>query len=1418
MKIYRSGSEILDLTVDKKTKLTRKLMGEDKITCDIRVTEPLDIQIGDYITFENLPYKANRLPKVKKLNARSYQYTIVFEGLIYNLLDKVYLNTSTKASDFYLIDTAEGFVDLLLENINSQDSGWTKGDIVSTERKLIYFDGDTCRNVLNKIAETFRCEFDIIGRQINFYDSVRNPTALTFSVGKEAGAYELTRENVDDDNTITRVYPYGASRNLDLNYRGGIPRRLIYEAPGGENYIENTSAGINKVIERCVIFEDIYPRFNGTVGTVEIIDGVRRVFTCPEIDFDLNDYQLSTPPKVAFLSGDLMGKEFEFSYDHALTRVTLTPITEEGDVEFPGTTFFPRPGDLFTFVDIKMPQEYIDAAELELYNTAVDWLNYYAQLRVKYTLKLDPRYIRQWDINLNIGDDIIINDAPLGINSQRIRVTGITKEHDNPNNITVEISNILAEDWRKKINANIQSAVDAISIQTNNAGSGSGADRAWVAENFAILTGDNMFTGLNTFVGDVHINGDIYQSGSLYETHVEHIYSANDLINVRDNAVGALAADEYAGLKILLADGTNNLMLVGDNAGVARVGWENGTLQAIATREDSPINTGVAVWDDSSSQFRALLDIVLNTLDADTINVSDLDVSSTTVLRGNTTIESLTQLTGQLYSPNTRTLTNDVTAGNIFIGDQFVGVGLTRNQIFGAGGLTFGTLTGELTLRANGVDYFRTDATFPEIFFYEEASFNKSLYLYRNIGSTNFSGGLGGGGWQITGADDNGFAIDSHATFDFLTVRKSFFVYELVNNQVRATNGSWWISDSAKVSEVYDGGSYYRLTFDVEPDPDTGLPTKAVPFARNDLIMCHVFEGLQKKYYAARVTSLTNTYINISKTDYDGTDTPGIGDTIVRMGNALDTDRQGALYITASDAGAPYIDVIDGVNTFSFLDKTKVRIGDLSNMTDHLFNMSGYGLYAENAYLRGAIEAVSGQIATWEIVGRYIQSNDQSLVMYHNGALSYIRSENFDYRTYFGRVPSNPNAGIYGTLYGIGQYDYSPEINNGQGQPTFLLTNDYKRIAGWNFDFEKFYDNNSWMTITSNLNGSKITMLRSGVDLQFGAMLFGENPILGLRCKWGDDEIFYLTGSASHIAGWHFDTEAIWTGTKNGTGDADLTLSNTGDYIIRSQSFNVKRDGTVEISGGNFDTINSLNTLATISSSEFKIVHDADNYVRMFLTDADNWGLEGMSATNLVFQLGSTNQIAGFDFNEKRLFKAVGESGQFEVNSTGRFFVGAVEYEFEWVDLSGLEIKATDAEDWSMQAWHHSQKLFGVDKYGVFMDDAIIYARSIVRKITEETSTGDLISTTRGSIIHINRPLDSLTRYYTLLFRQDDGDVGSEVTVHLNRAGTTILQAYLYGNENNPIFIRSVAPGDFVRVKVVKTGLNTYEAWEEYRR
>jgi len=206
-------------------------------------------------------------------------------------------------------------------------------------------------------------------------------------------------------------------------------------------------------------------------------------------------------------------------------------------------------------------------------------------------------------------------------------------------------------------------------------------------------------------------------------------------------------------------------------------------------------------------------------------------------------------------------------------------------------------------------------------------------------------------------------------------------VYSLEINKIRATNGSLWVSDAVEaVSDMTLVGSWY--TFTVE----NGFNT----FAVNDIVRVQQYNGGSVFAYDYKVQAVTATTIGVS-TVAGGAVPVGErtckGRTFVRIGNSSNTARQGAVYLTASDTNAPYIEVLDGVTsgTIDLADR-KVRLGKLDGLSFNGSPISGYGLYAGVAYLTGSVVATAGSVGGWDISGDLLQAETASGGMYFDAA------------------------------------------------------------------------------------------------------------------------------------------------------------------------------------------------------------------------------------------------------------------------------------------------------------------------------------------------------------------------------------------------------------------------------------------------
>lgn len=82
-----------------------------------------------------------------------------------------------------------------------------------------------------------------------------------------------------------------------------------------------------------------------------------------------------------------------------------------------------------------------------------------------------------------------------------------------------------------------------------------------------------------------------------------------------------------------------------------------------------------------------------------------------------------------------------------------------------------------------------------------------NLYCSGSIGTSEFEPGYNGYGWKLD-------ATTNTLTIDNLIVRKVMHVYELVVNQISATNGSLWVTNSAKCESAINNILY--ITTDVD--------------------------------------------------------------------------------------------------------------------------------------------------------------------------------------------------------------------------------------------------------------------------------------------------------------------------------------------------------------------------------------------------------------------------------------------------------------------------------------------------------------------------------------------------------------------------------------------------------------------------
>ena len=422
------------------------LLGADTVAITVKSATPLTFHLGDQIDVYGKTYTLNQLPGIKKTGNRNFEYTLTFEGVQYELIDVQFLLPDDTVLDSFTGDL-EDFLGILIGNLTRVYPGkWVLGVYpANTEYKTLTYTEKNCLEVLQDLCEQYSTEFEIT--QANGLRTLNIKTAgvnfpYTFRYGRTGGLYELTRQNINSKNVVTRLYVYGGSSNLGDKYR--YTRLCLPGKAKNASYIEDAAAiAAYGLKENTKIFDDIRPE---RYGEVTAAGSAYYAFKDATMNFDLNEKDSAgntkwlidgATAKVKFTTGNLAGYEFDIhKYDHATKEIQVVPFTDENGMKFPSETsaaFQFGVGDKYFFTDINLPDTYKTDAENKLLAEGNKAITEYSQPQVQYGLSIDENFIRQFAGELTVvnlfavGDYIPVEDEDIGVNKS-VRITAFTRD------------------------------------------------------------------------------------------------------------------------------------------------------------------------------------------------------------------------------------------------------------------------------------------------------------------------------------------------------------------------------------------------------------------------------------------------------------------------------------------------------------------------------------------------------------------------------------------------------------------------------------------------------------------------------------------------------------------------------------------------------------------------------------------------------------------------------------------------------------------------------------------------------------------------------------------------------------------------------------------------------------------------------
>ena len=477
MRIYdKTGEVLLDIPVDDDSYRYRAIAQAKKVELRYSLVDHVELPTGAYIEYQGERYTLWYPSDFKKEGTRVFDYTVTFGGNEEILKKYKYKLLSDKPYKLKFVMTATPgmFMELLVDNLNLYDSGWTVGTVIEAPEKLLSFNHEKCWAVLGRLAEEFDTEFEIVGKTINLRKvEYYKDAPLKLSYGKGNGFLPgVGRANQGDNLAVEILYVQGGERNIDYSAYGSqtllLPKSQELEYQGRRYktdkdgmYVTSADRPLSSYNEDSYDASDIYP---SRVGTVSETD------TEPGEDTDGNDvtfynfYDSSVPANlnfedcliagqtmtVIFQTGRLAGREFDVKYVHDGRKFEIVSSEQDG-MTLPNASLYPEVGDKYAVFNISLPAAYVcdnatkTGASWDMFREAVRYLYEREERQFTFIGELDGIWAKKnW---LAIGAKLVpagyvdFSDPQFQPDGILIRITGVRDHINRPHSPELELSN-----------------------------------------------------------------------------------------------------------------------------------------------------------------------------------------------------------------------------------------------------------------------------------------------------------------------------------------------------------------------------------------------------------------------------------------------------------------------------------------------------------------------------------------------------------------------------------------------------------------------------------------------------------------------------------------------------------------------------------------------------------------------------------------------------------------------------------------------------------------------------------------------------------------------------------------------------------------------------------------------------------------
>lgn len=448
----KDGVDKASIGFSEKATNYRSLMGEHYIQLSFVFNGLIRFERGDYAIYDNRVFTLRRDYQPVEINSQELEYTLKLESIEMFFQDFIifYLNQNLRESQWTLTGTASQFLQIAIDNINAyfnltiEAEKWKVGITESTEVLNLSFDSQNVFDALTDISEKFNGEWypDFTLKTINLVNSYEFGDEQDLQ--REVSLAEITISNENDEDYCTRLFAFGSTRNIPKNYRQTeanevvdaiVQKRLRLPASNGDFIDAIPNMQPKQIIERVKVFEDIYPRRQGTITALRVEEKTNDdgtpffiyFFKDSGLSFSL-DYIL--PGQTLMLQfGDnsfLNGRSFELAYHPSSEEFEIINDTSNLPLIIPNDVLKPRLGDFYTLYNFDISlvgDQYVGEAEQELLEKATAWLISIREDNATYSCQTAVKHCITYDIDLEVGQRVKLISLLFkdGYKSSRVR-------------------------------------------------------------------------------------------------------------------------------------------------------------------------------------------------------------------------------------------------------------------------------------------------------------------------------------------------------------------------------------------------------------------------------------------------------------------------------------------------------------------------------------------------------------------------------------------------------------------------------------------------------------------------------------------------------------------------------------------------------------------------------------------------------------------------------------------------------------------------------------------------------------------------------------------------------------------------------------------------------------------------------------